>query len=159
MSSIVNQSEHEAVKGRALEEIERDLSQASEELQTLKAERDELPRQIEEATANLDARRLGELEARGRELRGQVEQARARLWSLQAERARALLPEAEERAEAAKAEFDVAYAEYLEAHARTNRLGVEVDNARVRASSLRYTAEENERKAKAAACRTPARQA
>ncbi|MBV8857881.1 MAG: hypothetical protein JOZ02_13185 [Acidobacteria bacterium] len=141
-------TEQGAVTGRTLDEVEAELSEAAAALQTLKAERDALPGQAEEARAALDSWRLGELEARGRELGGQIDEGQARLWLLQAERARLLLPEAEARAAAAKVEYDRAHAEYLEAHARTNRLGVEYDNAQAQALRLRESAEENERRAR-----------
>jgi hypothetical protein len=54
--------------------------------------------------------------------------------------------------------YEKAHAEYLRAHALTNRLGVEYDNAQAQAFRLRQTAEENERKAKSIGGRTPARQ-
>jgi len=160
MGSRVNETElGEAVKGRTLDDVEADVARASEELQALKAERDSLPAQVEEATANFDAVRLEELEARGRSVRMQISAAQARLWQLYAERARLQLPEAEAAAEAARAEYDRAHAEYLELYARVNRLGVESDNARVRAQALLWSAEENEQRARGLARRLPAGQA
>ena len=47
-------------------------------------------------------------------------------------------------------------AEYLEAHTRTNRLGVEANNTSVRVLSLRQSAEENERRAQQIARSLPA---
>jgi hypothetical protein len=124
----------------------------------LKAERDEVAEFIREATAAQEPWRVEELEGRARSVRAQVEAVQARLWGLYAERARLQLPEAEAAAAMARQAYGRAHAEYLELHARVNRLGVESDNARVRALSLRQTAEENERKAQAAGRRAPTRQ-
>ncbi|HEX7315699.1 MAG TPA: hypothetical protein VF297_17405 [Pyrinomonadaceae bacterium] len=82
----------------------------------------------------------------------------AGLWRLYAERARAQIPKAEARAVAARAEYERAYAQYLETHARTNRLGVEADNASGRAAGLRHEAEEYERRARELAFRSTTRQ-
>lgn len=148
MRNGVNNTEQAAVKGRALEEVERDLARCTDELEALRGERDSLPALVEAATAALDTWRLEELAGRGRELSRQLDEAQARFCRLQAERARLLLPEAEARAEAAKAEYDAAHAEYLEAHTRTNRLGVEYDNAQTQALRLRQSIEEHERRAR-----------
>lgn len=158
MSKTVNGSEQaEAMKARALGEIERDVARLTEELQTLKAERDSLPGLVEAATAAFDSGRLEELERRGRELEAQSAQAQAGLFRLYAERAKAQLPEAEEAAAAARAAYDRAHAEYLDAHARVNRLGVEADNAGAHAFRLRQAVEANERKAQEVCFRPPAR--
>jgi len=162
MSGRVNDSEQrgraEAVKGRALDEIENDVARAVAELQGLQAERDALAESVKAATAAQDAGRLEELDRRARSLQAPLDAAQARLWQLYAERARRQLPEAEAEAAEARAASDQAHAEYLAAHERTNRLGVEADNARVRALGLRQTAEENERRVKEIARRLPARQ-
>ena len=159
MSSSVNRTgPAEAVQGRALAAVEAELSQAVEQMRALKAERDAVDAAVKEATEAQEPWRLEELEGRGRDVRARIEAGQARLWQLYAERARLQLPEAEAAAAAAKEEYKRAHAEYLELHARVNRLGVESDNARVRAMSLRQTAEENERKAQAVGRRLPARQ-
>jgi len=147
MGSRVNSTEPEAVKGRPLEEVERDLAWCTDELEALRGEREALPALAEEATAALDSGRLEGLERLGRELSAQIDEAQARFCRLQAERAGLLLPEVEEKAAAAKVEYDRAHAEYLEAYARTNRLGVEYDNAQAQAHRLRQSIEENERRA------------
>jgi chromosome segregation ATPase len=160
MSKAVNEVGHAgAVKGRTLGEVEADVARAVEELQKLKAERSALHESIKAATKEQDAVRLKELAGPSLSLRMQLSGAQARLWLLYAERARLQLPEAEAQAEAARAAFEEAYAEYLETHARVNRLGVESDNARVRAQGLRHSAEENEQRARGLSRRLPAGQA
>lgn len=154
MSGSVN--EMEAVKGRTLDDIEADVARAVEQLQALRAERGELPALVEEASAALDATRLEELERRARDLEARIGAGQARLHQLYAERARAQLPEAEEAAASARAEYEREHAAYLRAHARVNQLGVESDNARVRALALRQSAEENEREAREITFRLPA---
>jgi chorismate mutase len=144
----VNNAEQEAVKGRALEEVERDIAWCTGELEALRGERESLPALVEAATASLDSARLEALERRGRELSNQIDEALARFCRLQAKRARLLLPAAEAQAEAAKAVYDKAHVEYLRAHALTNRLGVEYDNAQAQALRLRVSIEENERRAR-----------
>jgi chromosome segregation ATPase len=150
MSSRVNNAEAGAgdVKGRALAEVERDIAWCTDELQTLRAEHDSLPALVEAATAALDFTRKEELERRGRELSKQIDEAQARFCRLQAERAGLLLPEAEAEAAALKAAYDRAHAEYLEAYTRTNRLGVEYDNAQAQAHRLRQSIEENARRSR-----------
>lgn len=132
------------------------MARVVEELQRLKAERDELPALVEEAAAAFDQARREELEQRARSLEARSGAAQARLFRLYAERAGARLPEAEQAATAARAEYERAHAVYLEAYARTNRLGVEADNARARALSLKQAVEENERRARELSRRTPA---
>lgn len=157
MSDRENGSEQaEAVTARTLDVVEADVRCAVEQLQELKAERDALPAQVEEAAANFDAARLDELEQRGRTLRVQMDAAQGRLWQLYAERARLQLPEAEAKAEAAQAAYASAHAEYLAAHERTNRLGVEANNTMMAALRLRQTIEENEQRVKEARRRLPA---
>lgn len=148
MSSTVNSTEAGAVKGRALEEVERDLAWCTDELEMRRGERDSLPAQIEAATAALDFTQKEELERRGRELSAQLDEALARFCRLQAERAKLLLPSAEAQAAAAKAVYDKAHAEYLRAYALTNRLGVEYDNSQAQAYRLRLSIDENERRAR-----------
>jgi chromosome segregation ATPase len=159
MSGRVNESEQrgtaEAVKGRSLDDVERDVARAVEELHSLKAERESLPESVEAATAGLDAVKLEELGQREHSLRAQVEAAQGRLWQLYAERARMQLPEAEAKAEEAQAEYGRAHAEYLQAHERTNRLGVEANNTMMAALRLRQTIEENERRVKETMRRLP----
>ena len=158
MNSRVNgNKEAEAAAGRALEEVEAELSQAVDALQILKGERDAIPAAVMLATAAHDSWKLAALEARSQSLRGQLDEGQARLWLLQAERARLLLPAAEAQAAAAQAVYERAHAEYMRAHELTNRLGVEANNAKVRALGLRQTAEENERKAQALGGRSAAR--
>jgi chromosome segregation ATPase len=156
MSGRVNEAGAGAVKGRTLEAVEADVERAVEELEGLRAESVSLAESVRVATAGQDAVRLEELDGRIQLLRAQTDAAQARLCRLHAERARAQLPEAEERAEAARAAYERAHAVYLEAHARVNRLGVESDNASMKASRLRQTAEENERRARELARRLPA---
>lgn len=144
----VGSTEPEAVQGRALEEVERDLAWCTDELEALRGERDSLPALVEAAGAALDFTRAEALAGRGRELGARIDEGQARFCRLQAERARLLLPGAEAQAEAAKAVYDKAHAEYLRAHALTNRLGVEYDNAQAQAHRLRQSVEENERRAR-----------
>ena len=158
MGSTVSRSERTAAAARTLSEVEEELSREVAELQALKAERDVADAAVRAATEAQETWRLEELEGRGRSLRAQIDAGHARLWGLYAERARLQLPEAEAAAAAARQEYDRAHAAYLELHALVNRLGVESDNARVRALSLRQTVEENERKARAAGGRQQARQ-
>ncbi|MDT5268411.1 MAG: hypothetical protein QOH49_597 [Acidobacteriota bacterium] len=157
-STVKDTAAAESAAARSLSEVEEELSRAVAELQALKAERDVADAAVRAATEAQETWRLEELQGRGHALRAQIEAGHARLWRLYAERARLQLPEAEAKAEAAKGVYDRAHAEYLRAHALVNRLGVESDNARVRALSLRQTMEENERKAQAAERRAPARQ-
>jgi hypothetical protein len=157
MSSRVNGSEQaETVKARTLADVEGDVAGAVEEMQRLKVESDSLLESRKAATAEQDTVRVEELDGRGQLLREQTEAAQARLWQLYAEQARRQLPEAEAEAAEAKAAYDRAHADYLAAHARVNRLGVESDNARVRAMSLRQAVEENERRARELVRRLPA---
>ena len=158
MNSRVNKAEPAAVKGRPLDEVERDLAWCTDELEALRGERDSLPALVEAATSALDFPRAEELAGRGRELSRRIDEAQARFCRLQAERARLLLPGAEAQAAAAKAEYDQAHAEYLEAYARTNRLGVESNNAEADAYRLRLSIEENERRARELASGLTARQ-
>jgi seryl-tRNA synthetase len=157
MGSTVNRSERTATV-RTLSEVEAELSRAVAELQALKSERDVADAAVRAAEAAQETWRLEELGQRGHALRAQIDEGHARLWGLYAERARLQLPEEEAVAAAAREEYDRAHATYLELHARVNRLGVESDNARARAWSLRQTMEENERKARAAGGRALARQ-
>jgi hypothetical protein len=157
MSSRVNGSEQaETVPERTLADVEGDVARAVEEMQRLKAESDSLLESRKAATAEQDAVRVEELDGRGQFLEVEIDAVQARLWQLYAEQARRQLPEAEAQAVEAKAEYDRAHADYLAAHARVNRLGVESDNARVRALGLRQTAEENERRAREVVRRLPA---
>lgn len=154
MKSTVDERDRAAaVKARTLAEVEAELSEAVEQMRVLKAERDAIAAAVKEATAAEEPWRVEELETQGRAVRAQVEAVQARLWGLYGERAKMQLPEAEASAAAARQAYDRAHAEYLEMHARVNRLGVESDNARACLLSLRQTAEENERKAQAAARR------
>ena len=148
MSSTVNRTEPGAVKGRTVEEVEREIAYATDELQTLRDEREALPALVGAATAALDEGRAEALEARGRELSRQIDETQARFCRLQAERAKLLLPGAEAQAEAAKGVYEKAHAEYLRAHALTNQLGVEYDTAQAQALRLRQSVEENERRAR-----------
>jgi chromosome segregation ATPase len=146
------------VKGRTLEEVERDVADVVAGLESLRGERESLPAQVEAASAALDFTRLEELAGRGRELSTQLDEAQARFCRLQAERARLLLPEAEEKARAAKQVYDRAHAEYLRAHRLTNQLGVEYDNAQAQALRLRQSIDENERRSRELASGQAARQ-
>lgn len=149
MSRSVNESDQvEAVQGRTLDAIERDVASVVEELSALRAEHDGLPAQVEAATTQRDAWRLEELERRSRALGAQIDEVQVRLCRLYAERAGLLLPEAEEKARAAKLVYDRAHAEYLRAHRLTNQLGVEADNAQQEALNLRQSVIENERRAR-----------
>jgi chromosome segregation ATPase len=157
MSSRVNGSEQaETVKARTLADVEGDVAGAVEELQRLKAESESLLESRKAATAEQDAVRVEEIDGRAQFLEVEIDAVQARLWQLYAEQARRQLPEAEAKAAEAKAEYDRAHADYVTAHARVNRLGVESDNARVRALSLRQAVEENERRAREVVRRLPA---
>lgn len=159
MRSTVNESNRAAAaQGRTLSEVEAELSQAVEQMRGLKSERDAIAEAVKEATEAQEPWLLEELEAKGRDVRARIEGAQALLWGLYGERARLQLPEAEAQAAAARQAYERAHAEYLEMHARVNGLGVEADNARARVLSLRQTAEENERRARAASGRQQARQ-
>jgi hypothetical protein len=159
MSSTVNgSSQAESAPARTLSEVEEELSQLAEAMSVLKSERDSVDAAVREATEAQEPWRLEELGRLGRDVRARIEATQARQWGLYAERAGLQLPEAEAQAAAAKEEYDRAHAEYLELYARVNRLGVESNNANVRALGLRQTMEENERKARAAGSRHQARQ-
>lgn len=148
VSRRVNNTEAEAVTGRTVEEVERELAHTIDELQTLRAERDALPAQAAEARVALDTWRLEALERRERELSVRIDEAQARFCRLQAERARLLLPAAEAQAEAAQAVYERAHAEYLRAHELTNQLGVECNNAQQQVQNLRQSVEANEQRAR-----------
>lgn len=146
MSSTVN-TERGAVKGRTLDDVEADAARAAEALHWLLGEQDALATERRAAAEERDAWRLAEIDERARALREEADAAQARLCRLHAERARLQLPNAEAQAAAARGVYDRAHAEYLKAHALTNRLGVEYDNASVRALSLRQAVAENVRRA------------
>ena len=137
----------EAVMGRALDEIERDVALVADELQKLRAAQDALAVERSAAAEERDAWRLEEIDGRARPLREEADAAQARLYRLHAERARAELPEAEAQAGAARAEYERAHAEYLRAYEETNRLGVESNNASMRAERLRQGVADNIRRA------------
>ena len=132
---------------RSLDDVERDVALAAEELRRLKAVQEALAGERSSAEEERDAWRLEEIDARARTLREEEDAAQARLCRLHAERARAELPEAEEKAGAARAEYERAHAEYLRAYEETNRLGVEADNASMRAARLRQGVADNIRQA------------
>jgi chromosome segregation ATPase len=136
-----------AVQGRSPEEIERDVASAADELQKLRTVQEALAEERSAAVEERDAWRLEEIDARARTLREEADAAQARLCRLHAERARAELPEAEEEAGAARSEYERAHAEYLRAYEETNRLGVEADNASMRAARLRQGVADNVRQA------------
>ena len=148
MSSLVNGTDRAgAVKARTPEEVEADVARVAAGLQALKAEREAVCAGRAEAEELRDAWRLEEIDRRARELGERIDAEQARLCRLSAERARLELPEAEEKAEGLRADYDRAHAEYLAAYERTNRLGVDVDNAKVHALRLRQTIDDNERRA------------
>jgi chromosome segregation ATPase len=136
-----------AVKGRSPEEIEHDVARVAGELQRLRAAQEALAGERSAAVEERDAWRLEEIDGRARTLSEEADAAQARLCRLHAERARAELPEAEEKAGAARAEYERAHAEYLRAYELTNRLGVEADNASMRAARLRQGVADNVRQA------------
>ena len=146
MSSTVN-TEQGAVKGRTLDDVDADAARAAEELHRLRGQQAALAEERVAAAQERDAGRLAEIDGRARTLREQADAAHARLCRLNAERARLQLPDAEAQAAAARGVYDRAHAEYLKAHALTNRLGVESDNAAGRALRLRQAVAENVRRA------------
>jgi hypothetical protein len=124
-----------------------DFTARVEALQRLRAEQEALAAGRTAAEEERDSWRLAEIDERARSLREEADSAQARLFRLYAERARAQLPEAEEAAAAARAEYDRAHAEYLKAHELVNRLGVESNNTGVRVVSLRQSVTDNVRRA------------
>jgi hypothetical protein len=136
-----------AVHGRSLDDVERDVARAADELQRLRTMQEALAGERSAAEEEQDAWRLEEIDGRAKVLREEADAAQARLCRLHAERAREELPEAEEAAVAARAEYVRAHAEYLRAYELTNRLGVEADNASMRAERLRQGVADNVRQA------------
>jgi chromosome segregation ATPase len=136
-----------AVMGRTPDDIERDVALVAGELQRLRAEQEALASSRSAAAEEQDAWRLEEIDGRAQALREEADAAQARLCRLHAERARAELPEAEAQAVAARAEYARTHAEYLRAYELTNRLGVEADNASMRAERLRQGVADNVRQA------------
>jgi uncharacterized protein YukE len=136
-----------AVHGRSPEEIERDVARAADELQKLRTVQEALASERSAAVEDREAWRLEEIDGRAKVLREEADAAQARLCRLHAERARAELPEADAQAGAARAEYERAHAEYLRAYELTNRLGVEADNASMRAERLRQGVAGNVRQA------------
>jgi hypothetical protein len=148
MSSLINEKDGAgAVMGRTLDDVAADVTRASLELQRLRAEQDVLAAERREAAEQRDAWRLEEIDTRARDLSREVDAAQARLCRLHAERARLELPEAEAQASAARGVYERAHGEYLRAHELVNRLGVEADNASMRATRLRQSVAENVRQA------------
>jgi hypothetical protein len=140
-------SQVRAVQGRDLADVEADAARAAEELHRLRGEQDALATERRAVAEERDAWRLAEIDGRALSLREEADAAQARLCRLNAERARLQLPAAEAQAAAARGVYDRAHAESLKAHALTNRLGVESDNAAGRALRLRQAVAENVRQA------------
>lgn len=124
-----------------------DAARAAEELHRLRGAQETLAAERGAIAEERDAWRLAEIDERAGTLRAEADAAQARLCRLNAERARRQLPDAEAQAAAARGVYDRAHAEYLKAHALTNRLGVESDNAAGRAFRLRQAVAENVRQA------------